>query len=100
MATKSPDRAYLIRCWQEGDAAELRWRFSAEEVLHERRRRGFADWASLLEYLRAEFPRSSSSRTSNSSAELGSAGEGGSSLTNEDEPNGEGHADRPSGERR
>jgi hypothetical protein len=85
MPNKSPDRAYLIRCWQEGDAAELRWRFSAEEVLHERRRRGFADLSSLLEYLRAE---------------LGSAGEEGASLADEGEPNGEGHTDRPSGERR
>lgn len=90
MAIKSPDRAYLIRCWQEGDAAELRWRFSAEEVLHERRRRGFADLASLLEYLRANLSR----------AELGSAGEEGFSLADEGEPNGEGHTDRPSGERR
>ena len=88
MAKPSADRAYLIRCWQEGDAVrsawpyvlcadgtspgappgcdaspggELspsdasRWRFSAEEVLHERKRRGFADLASLLDYLRAEF---------------------------------------------
>ena len=51
------ERAYLIRCWQERDAAlscTVQWRFSAEEVLHERIRRGFADAASLLDYLRAE----------------------------------------------
>jgi hypothetical protein len=54
---RSPDRAYLIRCWQEGDdtpGAPPRWRFSAEEVLHDRRRRGFADLASLFAFLRAE----------------------------------------------
>jgi len=32
----------------------VRWRFSVEEVLHEGTRRGFADLASLLDYLRAE----------------------------------------------
>ena len=51
------DRAYLIRCWQERDVASpgtVRWRFSVEEVLHERNRRGFADLASLLDYLRTE----------------------------------------------
>ena len=98
MAIQSPDRAYLIRCWQEGDAVHgaVHWRFSAEEVLRERRRRGFADLSSLLEYLRAEFPRVSPSRARDSRAEPGSAGEEGSSLADEDEPNGEGHADRPS----
>lgn len=54
----SPDRAYLIRCWQEGNAVSddaPRWRFSMEEVLREQRRRqGFADLASLLAFLRAE----------------------------------------------
>ena len=54
---RSPDRAYLIRCWQEGDAERggtLRWRFSVEEVLRERRRRGYADLASLIAFLRTE----------------------------------------------
>ena len=54
----SPDRAYLIRCWQEGDLSSqgaVRWRFSAETVLHEASRRGFADLESLLDYLRTEF---------------------------------------------
>jgi len=53
----SPDRAYLIRCWQEGDAdspGAVRWRFSVEAVLHKGTRRGYADLASLLDYLRAE----------------------------------------------
>ena len=52
-----PDRAYLIRCWQErnsdpGDGPH--WRFSVEEVLHERKRQGFKDLASLIAFLRAE----------------------------------------------
>jgi hypothetical protein len=70
MAKPSADRAYLIRCWQErnsvygtppaGTSADVQparqaWRFSIEEVLHERKRRGFADLDSLLDYLRAEF---------------------------------------------
>jgi hypothetical protein len=53
----SPDRAYLIRCWQEGDVGSsgaVRWRFSVEEVLHEASRRGFADLDSLLDYLYGE----------------------------------------------
>ena len=53
----SPDRAYLIHCWQERNVVSdgaPRWRFSVEEVLRERRRRGFADLASLLAFLRAE----------------------------------------------
>ena len=58
MAKKtSPDRAYLIRCWQEGDAASggvPRWRFSVEEVLRERRRQGYADLEALIAFLRAE----------------------------------------------
>ena len=54
---KSPDRAYLVRCWQEGGAAPgtvPRWRFSAEEVLHDRRRQGFGDLEALIAFLRAE----------------------------------------------
>lgn len=53
----SPDRAYLIRCWQEGDVdspGAASWRFSVEEVLRERNRRGFADLDSLLDYLYGE----------------------------------------------
>ena len=52
----SPDRAYLIRCWQEQNTAPdaRRWRFSIEEVLHERKRQGFPDLPSLLAFLRAE----------------------------------------------
>jgi hypothetical protein len=35
----------------------VRWRFSVEEVLHERSRKGFADLASLFDYLRTELDR-------------------------------------------
>ena len=55
--TASPDRAYLIRCWQERNAVPKdapRWRFSIEEVLHERKRQGFEDLGALLDYLRVE----------------------------------------------
>ncbi len=54
---KHSNRAYLLRCWQERDAApgkEPRWRFSLEEVLHERRRKGFDNLEALVAFLRAE----------------------------------------------
>jgi hypothetical protein len=57
MAKKpSPDRAYLIRCWQESDALPdaPRWRFSVEEVSHEGQRWGFKDLDTLVAFLRAE----------------------------------------------
>ena len=57
MAIKtSPNRAYLIRCWQESNALPHapRWRFSVEEVLHERKRWGFEDLDKLFAFLRAE----------------------------------------------
>lgn len=50
-------RAYLLRCWREDDAVSgerPQWRFSVEEVLHERRRKGFASLEALLAFLRAE----------------------------------------------
>lgn len=57
--TKKDDsyRAYLLRCWREQDATFgecPQWRFSVEEVLHERRRKGFASLEALLAFLRAE----------------------------------------------
>ena len=54
---KRLNRAYLIRCWQEGKAApgkEIHWRFSLEEVLHERHRRGFDSLDALIAFLRIE----------------------------------------------
>ena len=49
--------AYLLRCWQEesrsfGDTIE--WRFSVEEVLNEKWRRGFASIQDLFDFLEAE----------------------------------------------
>ncbi|MFQ5854308.1 MAG: hypothetical protein ACE5LU_01495 [Anaerolineae bacterium] len=51
------DRAYLLRCWHEGEAAPGEapaWRFSLEEVAGERRRRGFVSLEALVAFLRAE----------------------------------------------
>lgn len=52
-----PRRAYLIRCWQEPILPHKQavWRFSVEEVLYERQRRGFASLPALLAFLQAEF---------------------------------------------
>jgi hypothetical protein len=55
--TDRPYRAYLVRCWQEGEPScdeGHRWRFSVEEVLHERRQRGFSGLEALLAFLRTE----------------------------------------------
>jgi hypothetical protein len=52
-----PHRAYLLRCWREGEALagqEPFWRFSLEEVVPERRRKGFSSLEALLAFLRAE----------------------------------------------
>jgi len=52
-----PYRAYLLRCWREGEAApgkEHLWRFSVEEILNERRRKGFSSLGALLAFLQAE----------------------------------------------
>jgi predicted FMN-binding regulatory protein PaiB len=58
MANKTPtERAYLIRCWHERNAspdASPTWRFSIEEVLGERHRRGFDDVESLIAFLLSE----------------------------------------------
>jgi hypothetical protein len=54
---KRPYRAYLLRCWREEEAApgkEPPWRFSVEEILHERRRKGFNNLGALIAFLRAE----------------------------------------------
>jgi hypothetical protein len=56
-----PNRAYLLRCWQEGEAAagqEPLWRFSVEEIVPERRRKGFTSLEALLAFLRAELDSS------------------------------------------
>ncbi len=54
-------RAYLLRCWPERDTARSdhsQWRFSVEDILHERRRTGFGDLETLIAFLRAEFAES------------------------------------------
>ena len=51
----APNRAYLIRCWIESHrAAPRRWRFTVEEVLHDKQRWGFDDLDELLAFLLAE----------------------------------------------
>jgi hypothetical protein len=57
MRKKSRQRAYLLRCWQEGEAIpgkDTHWCFSVEEILRKRPRRGFGSLEALLAYLRAE----------------------------------------------
>ena len=52
-----PYRAYLLRCWQEGEAApgqESHWRFWVEEILYERRQKGFSNLGTLFAFLRTE----------------------------------------------
>jgi hypothetical protein len=52
-----PYRADLLRCWREGKAAtdqEPPWRFSVEEILGERRRKGFSGLRALIAFLRTE----------------------------------------------
>ena len=51
-----PYRAYLLRCWRERGAAgkEPLWRFSVEEILHERRRKGFSSLGALVAFIRSE----------------------------------------------
>lgn len=53
-------RAYLLRCWQEGDVGtdrETLWRFSVEDVFGERRRQGFGSLEALVAFLRVELIR-------------------------------------------
>lgn len=51
-------RAYLLRCWQEGEVApghEPHWRFSVEEIPQDKQRRqGFNSLSALFAFLRAE----------------------------------------------
>ena len=52
-----PYRAYLLRCWWEGETApgqEPPWRFSVEEILGKRRRKGFSGLRALIAFLRTE----------------------------------------------
>ena len=50
-------RAYLLRCWREGDVGKGNgqpWRFAVEEVFGERRRQGFGSLDALLAFLKVE----------------------------------------------
>ena len=49
-------RAYLIRCWREGDGAtdESLWRFCVEDVFDERHQHGFGSLEALVAFLRVE----------------------------------------------
>jgi hypothetical protein len=50
-------RAYLVRCWQEGESTcdgKPIWRFSVEEVLHERYLKGFGSLEEMIAFLRVE----------------------------------------------
>ena len=52
--------AYMVRCWQEGEAAcdgKPIWRFSVEEVLHEKYLRGFGSLEEVATFLQAELAR-------------------------------------------
>jgi hypothetical protein len=52
-----PYRAYLLRCWKEGETTpseEPHWRFSIEEVLHKRRRQAFSSVQALVAFLETE----------------------------------------------
>jgi hypothetical protein len=55
---KNPlSRAYLLRCWQEGEVKPgqtPRWRFRVEEVLPGQRQMGFGSLEALITFLRAE----------------------------------------------
>lgn len=54
--------AYLVRCWREESAhdEEHPWRFSVEEVLHERCRKAFSSPEALFAFLLAELASDSS----------------------------------------
>jgi hypothetical protein len=54
---KTPYRTYLLRCWREDNTSPNQipmWRFSVEEVLGKRGRRGFASFEEVVAFLRKE----------------------------------------------
>jgi hypothetical protein len=54
---RGPYRAYLLRCWEEGEpipGEQPPWRFSIEEVLHRRRRQAFNSVQAMTVFLEAE----------------------------------------------
>lgn len=50
-------RAYLLRCWCEdlGPLPRPTWRFSIEQILPHRRKRGLQSLRALMQFLQAEF---------------------------------------------
>jgi hypothetical protein len=55
-----PYRAYLLRCWPEGEKGtdqEPSWRFSVEDVFGERRWQGFGSLEALVAFLSVELIR-------------------------------------------
>jgi hypothetical protein len=54
---RGPYRAYLLRCWKEGESTpgqEPRWCLSIEGVLHKRRRQAFSSVQDLAAFLESE----------------------------------------------
>jgi hypothetical protein len=53
-----PYRAYLLRCWREGEATPSQappWRFYVEEILPGRHpKKGFSNFGALFAFLQAE----------------------------------------------
>ena len=47
-------RAFLLRCWQDEEDGESRWRFTLLEAGDEGGKRGFACLEELVTYLRVE----------------------------------------------
>ena len=59
---RAGDRAFLLRCWQEGTAGEgITWRYSLKEVLDERRQLGFADLQEVFDFLAAQLDETAES---------------------------------------
>ena len=56
---RQPRQAYLLRCWQEEGRSfdeGIEWRFSVEEVLDEKWRRGFTSIQDMLDFLETFLP--------------------------------------------
>jgi len=59
-------RTFLLRCWQEGRAISQRtpdWRFSVEEVLGQKDRRGFGHLEDIFDFLQTELAGSETDKT-------------------------------------
>ena len=63
-------QAYLLRCWREESRTfdeGVEWRFSVEEVLSEKWRRGFTSIQDLLDFLETELTHTDTQDTTSSS---------------------------------